>query len=71
MIEDNWQQNYGQCDFKNRSPDPKAIIDTLHARGFKVSNLNLRSPWLKTRLPARPCLLAFGKGCPLLMPANG
>jgi len=37
MIDDNWQQNYGQWEFKKtKFPDPKAMIDTLHARGFKV-----------------------------------
>jgi Glycosyl hydrolases family 31 len=37
MIDDNWQQNYGQWDFKqNKFPEPKALVDTLHARGFKV-----------------------------------
>ena len=37
MIDDNWQQNYGQWDFrKNKFPDPKGMIETLHAHGFKV-----------------------------------
>jgi len=37
MVDDNWQQNYGQWDFKkNRFPDPKAMIASLHAGGFKV-----------------------------------
>lgn len=37
MIDDNWQQNYGQWDFKqNKFPNPKAMVSTLHARGFKV-----------------------------------
>jgi len=37
MIDDNWQQNYGQWDFKkNRFPDAKGMIDTLHRQGFKV-----------------------------------
>ena len=37
MIDDNWQQNYGQWDFKqNKFPEPKAMVDTLHARGFQV-----------------------------------
>jgi len=37
MVDDNWQQNYGQWEFKqNRFPDPKAMIASLHADGFKV-----------------------------------
>jgi len=37
MIDDNWQQNYGQWDFrKNKFPDAKAMIRTLHSQGFKV-----------------------------------
>jgi len=37
MIDDNWQQNYGQWDFrKNKFPDAKAMVHTLHAQGFKV-----------------------------------
>jgi alpha-glucosidase (family GH31 glycosyl hydrolase) len=37
MVDDNWQQNYGQWDFKpNRFPDPKAMVAGLHADGFKV-----------------------------------
>ncbi|MGA2174646.1 MAG: glycoside hydrolase family 31 protein [Verrucomicrobiota bacterium] len=37
MVDDNWQQNYGQWDFKREKfPDPKGMINTLHARGFKV-----------------------------------
>ncbi|HWX20945.1 MAG TPA: glycoside hydrolase family 31 protein [Candidatus Binatia bacterium] len=37
MIDDNWQQNYGQWEFKrDKFPDPKAMIDHLHQRGFKV-----------------------------------
>jgi alpha-glucosidase (family GH31 glycosyl hydrolase) len=37
MVDDNWQQNYGQWDFKqNRFPDPKGMIASLHADGFKV-----------------------------------
>jgi alpha-glucosidase len=37
MIDDNWQQNYGQWDFKkNRFEDPKRMISLLHQEGFKV-----------------------------------
>ena len=37
MIDDNWQQNYGQWDFKkDKFLDPKRMIAHLHERGFKV-----------------------------------
>ena len=37
MIDDNWQKYYGNYDFKpERFPDPKAMMDELHAMGFKV-----------------------------------
>jgi alpha-glucosidase len=37
MIDDNWQEDYGKWDFnKGRFCDPKAMISTLHAAGFKV-----------------------------------
>jgi alpha-glucosidase len=37
MVDDNWQQNYGQWDSKqNKFPDPKAMIASLHSDGFKV-----------------------------------
>ena len=37
MIDDNWQEDYGKWDFhKGRFSDPKAMIGTLHADGFKV-----------------------------------
>ena len=37
MIDDNWQEDYGKWDFKERRfSDPKAMIATLHADGFKV-----------------------------------
>ena len=37
MIDDNWQKYYGNFDFKSeRFKDPKGMIDTLHAKGFKV-----------------------------------
>lgn len=37
MIDDGWQQNYGEWTFdKNKFSNPKAMIDTLHAAGFKV-----------------------------------
>ena len=37
MIDDNWQEDYGTWRFHpGRFPNPKAMIDTLHAWGFKV-----------------------------------
>lgn len=37
MIDDNWQQDYGNWDFRpDRFPDPKAMIEELHEMGFKV-----------------------------------
>lgn len=37
MIDDNWQRDYGDWDFRaERFPSPKAMVDSLHAMGFKV-----------------------------------
>lgn len=37
MIDDNWQQDYGVWDFHpGRFPAPEAMVDSLHAMGFKV-----------------------------------
>jgi len=37
MIDDNWQKNYGNFDFRpEKFPDPKAMIQKLHTMGFKV-----------------------------------
>lgn len=37
MIDDNWQKYYGNTEFRpDRFPDPKAMMDELHALGFKV-----------------------------------
>lgn len=37
MIDDNWQKYYGNFEFKpDRFPDPKGMIDRLHAEGFKI-----------------------------------
>lgn len=37
MIDDNWQKHYGNFDFKpDRFPDPRAMVDSLHAMGFRV-----------------------------------
>jgi len=37
MIDDNWQEDYGNWDFHpRRFTDPKDMMDTLHGQGFKV-----------------------------------
>lgn len=37
MVDDNWQEDYGKWDFKaGKFSDPEAMINTLHANGFKV-----------------------------------
>lgn len=37
MIDDNWQNYYGNYDFKaDKFPDPKGMSEKLHADGFKV-----------------------------------
>ncbi|MDR0994979.1 MAG: glycoside hydrolase family 31 protein [Tannerella sp.] len=37
MIDDNWQKYYGNFSFKpDRFPSPKAMVDTLHAMGFRI-----------------------------------
>ena len=37
MVDDNWQNHYGNFDFRaEKFPDPKAMTDRLHAKGFKV-----------------------------------
>ncbi len=37
MIDDNWQRYYGNFDFKSECfPDAKAMVDELHALGFRV-----------------------------------
>ncbi len=37
MIDDNWQRHYGNFEFKpDRFPDPKGMVEELHAMGFKV-----------------------------------
>jgi alpha-glucosidase (family GH31 glycosyl hydrolase) len=37
MIDDNWQEDYGKWRFKaSRFPNPKAMMQKLHAMGFKV-----------------------------------
>lgn len=37
MIEDGWQKQYGNFDFKrDRFPNPTAMIEELHAKGFRM-----------------------------------
>ncbi len=37
MIDDNWQEDYGKWNFHpGRFPEPKEMVDQLHAMGFKV-----------------------------------
>lgn len=37
MIDDNWQQHYGNFQFRpDRFPSPRAMVDTLHSLGFRV-----------------------------------
>ena len=37
MIDDNWQKYYGSTEFRpDRFPDPKGMVEELHALGFKV-----------------------------------
>ena len=38
MIDDNWQKDYGNFNFRpDKFPNPKAMVDELHAMGFKVN----------------------------------
>jgi alpha-glucosidase (family GH31 glycosyl hydrolase) len=55
MVDDNWQQNYGQWDFKkNKFPDPKAMIASVHADGFKL--MLWICPFVNTNCEAYPIL---------------
>ena len=59
MVDDNWQQNYGQWEFrKNKFPDPKGMVRTLHAQGFKVMLWVV--PFVHTNCPAYPDLASRG-----------
>ncbi|HEV7925595.1 MAG TPA: glycoside hydrolase family 31 protein [Verrucomicrobiae bacterium] len=72
MIDDNWQQNYGQWDFKrDKFPDAKAMITRLHQQGFKIMvwicpfvNTN-SDPFLE--LAERQLLLKDASGAPALV----
>ncbi|MBE7434564.1 MAG: glycoside hydrolase [Anaerolineales bacterium] len=76
-IDDRWQVYYGDLDFDpQRFPDPKAMIDELHAKGFKVTTwvipfLNERSNafaegkkngWLVRRTDGSPYLVPWWQG---------
>ncbi len=37
MVDDGWAYDYGNFEFDKRNfPDPKAMVDELHAKGFKI-----------------------------------
>jgi alpha-glucosidase len=56
MIDDNWQQNYGQWEFrKDRFPDAKAMVRRLHSQGFKV--MLWVCPFVHTNSTAYPDLV--------------
>ena len=68
MIDDNWQQNYGQWDFRpNKFADPKGMISTLHQQGFQV--MLWVCPFVHTNCAAYPELA--GKNLLLKNPAGG
>ena len=51
MIDDTWQAGYGDWRFEpSRFPDPKAMIDELHAMGYKV--MLWMCPYVGMDLPA-------------------
>ncbi len=51
MIDDTWQSGYGDWRFApSRFPDPKAMIDELHAMGYKV--MLWMCPYVGMDLPA-------------------
>ena len=51
MIDDTWQAGYGDWRFEpSRFPDPKAMMDELHAMGFKV--MLWMCPYVGMDLPA-------------------
>ena len=72
MIDDNWQQNYGQWDFKrDKFPDARAMIRRLHQQGFKV--MVWICPFVNTnsepfpQLAGRRLLLRDASGGPALV----
>ena len=51
MIDDTWQAGYGDWRFEpSRFKDPKAMVEKLHAQGFKV--VLWMCPWVGMDLPA-------------------
>lgn len=76
-IDDRWQVYYGDLEFDpQRFPDPKSLIDELHAKGFKVTTwvipfLDERSnafaegtknDWLVRRMDGSPYLVPWWQG---------
>jgi len=76
-IDDRWQVYYGDLEFDpHRFPSPKAMIDELHAKGFKVTTwvipfLDERSKafsdgakngWLVRRLDSSPYFVPWWQG---------
>ena len=73
MIDDNWQEDYGKWDFHpGRFSDPKAMVDSLHAMGFKV--MLWVCPWVSPdsdvfrKLRDDGVLLRDGSGAPAMVP---
>jgi alpha-glucosidase (family GH31 glycosyl hydrolase) len=76
-IDDRWQVYYGDLEFDpQRFPDPKAMIDELHAKGFKVTTWVIpfldeqsnafaegaKNGWLVRRADGSPYLVPWWQG---------
>ncbi len=76
-IDDRWQVHYGDLEFDpQRFPDPKAMIDELHAKGFKVTTWvipfldersnafaeGMKNRWLVRRVDGSPYLVPWWQG---------
>jgi len=76
-IDDRWQVHYGDLEFdQQRFPNPKAMIDKLHAKGFKVTTWVIpfldeqskafaegtRNDWLVRRTNGSPYLVPWWQG---------
>lgn len=69
MLDDTWQRDYGNWEFDGAAfPDPKGMMDELHALGFKV--ILWVVPFVSADSPAYRELLAIDGGAPLLRKAN-
>ena len=73
MIDDNWQEDYGKWDFHpGRFEDPAAMVDSLHAMGFKV--MLWVCPWVSPdsdvfrKLRDDGVLLRDSTGAPAMVP---